>query len=256
MVKELKDHIGSLNCLASDHILFVSSGSDSSTNIYDQKLDLLFSIPSFRGRIISSYVNSIFSIVASITQDSSLFLISTSTGTITKVISLHNRQPLSVIVTNAWGFIVVFAEENIFNKSSEKWQICHFFMLYSINGEKICERKVDFIFSISAWVTFTSCDGFDYLGVCDDKGNLYAFEVYPFITSSEIQNDHNNKEKFDINDDFIDFNESSDSSSPLTPIFKSNTTVKTLFYWNDWRTIVGIGRDGSAFFVPLEYHQL
>ena len=256
LVKELKDHIGSLNCLASDHILFVSSGSDSSTNIYDQKLDLLFSIPSFRGRIISSYVNSIFSIVASITQDSSLFLISTSTGTITKVISLHNRQPLSVIVTNAWGFIVVFAEENIFNKSCEKWQICHFFMLYSINGEKICERKVDFIFSISAWVTFTSCDGFDYLGVCDDKGNLYAFEVYPFITSSEIQNDHNNKEKFDINDDFIDFNESSDSSSPLTPIFKSNTTVKTLFYWNDWRTIVGIGRDGSAFFVPLEYHQL
>ena len=95
------------------------------------------------------------------------------------------------------------------------------------------------------------------MAVCNEKGDLFVFEVYPFLSSTKIQSEHKNKEKTDITDDLIDFNpieNNENASSSLEPIFQSNTEVITLFYWNDYRTIVGIKSNGHAFFVPLDYH--
>ncbi|OHS96577.1 hypothetical protein TRFO_37259 [Tritrichomonas foetus] len=213
-IKEIKGHIGKINCLSSDDMFLVSGGSDSSTNMYDSKLEkTIFSIPSFQGEIVSCDSNHIFSIVVSITNDSSIFIISTITGTISDVISLNsNRHPISVKVTPLWCFIVVFDFEVINGK------IFYYLELFSNNGEKICEREITF--NISAWEAFSDEKGFDFLSIADDRGKLYIFEAY------ELQ----------IGE----------------PIYRSQFNIACIFYWKEMQRVVGICENGSVFFIPLK----
>ena len=223
---EIHGHFGKINSLVSDNLLLVSGGIDASTNIYlkvprkdlnhtskeNNKIKLAFSIPSFRAEIVSCSLNSTFSSVASVSDDSFLYVISTSDGSITHTISLNGRKPISVEITKTWGFIVLFEYEIINN------QKCYYLDLYSINGEKISERKIDFY--IVTLTCFSSFDGFDFIILADNHNKIYVFEAY-----------------------YLQIGE---------PIFRSPVNIFKLFYWNDFKTIVSICQNGTTFLIPLD----
>lgn len=235
--KEVKSNIGQLNYLISDHNLLVSCGSDSTANIYDQNINLVHSIQSFNGQIVSAYVNSTFSIVALINRNSSVLLISTTNGTLSKMLTFGNREPLKVIVSKSWGFVLVYLKEIFYEKNQERCKFNYYLALFTVNGEKIGEKKLPCVETILTWETFTSPDSFDYLAFADQKGNLFVTEIYPFIIGSNFMN--KNKKA---------------SEETLKPVFESETEIKTIYYWEDRRILAGICEDGSAFMIPLDYH--
>jgi hypothetical protein len=75
-----------------------------------------------------------------------------------------------VLVTNGWGFIVVYAQE-LRGGSSER-----FIYVFSVNGELLKKRKIDF--QVVVWTTWTTADRFDFIAMADDNGKLFAFEVF------------------------------------------------------------------------------
>jgi hypothetical protein len=78
--------------------------------------------------------------------------------------------PLRILVTPAWGFIVLCTEE-VCQDGTMFWML-----VYSINGLFI--RKVRLEMKIVAWVAWTTRSGFDYLAFADSQNRVLVIEVY------------------------------------------------------------------------------
>jgi hypothetical protein len=85
-------------------------------------------------------------------------------------IDLEIGKPLKVLVTPAWGFIVVCVKE-IVEEGSQFW-LC----VYTINGMFV--RKCSLKSKIVEWIAWKNRSGFDYLAYCDKGNHLFVVEVY------------------------------------------------------------------------------
>lgn len=92
--------------------------------------------------------------------EDSMLRIRSMTGVKVATVSLDDEVPISVLISNEWGFIVA--------KTS-----CHLFV-FDVNGKLV--RKVPNTASFITWNTFTTRDGFDYIVYTDAVG-LYFFEI-------------------------------------------------------------------------------
>ena len=90
-------------------------------------------------------------------------------GSYIRQIDSLKETPLNLIITTMFSFIVVHIQKLL--------------ILYSINGEKIREKKINF--ELSMWYSFRSSDGFDYLLISDTVGKLYICEAY-YLNVREI----------------------------------------------------------------------
>jgi hypothetical protein len=139
--------------------------------IYENNLTEPFLVmPSYGDGISCCCVNHLFFVAIIGTRDGSLILNSLNKGTIVRVVDLGGAVPHLILVTNGWGFIVVYAQELNGGNSEE------FICVFSVNGELLKKRKIDF--EVVAWTTWTTMDGFDYIALADDNGKLFAFEVF------------------------------------------------------------------------------
>ena len=133
-------------------------------------------------------------------------------GNIVRSINLNGAVPSLLLVTNGWGFIVCYAQ-----KISEG-KLKHYVYVFSINGELIRKRKLDF--EIAIWSSWTSNKAFDYMVISDDNGKLFAFEVF-YCNIGEM-------------------------------IYRCNSRITTLTYLQDIWCISAATKDGRILFVPYE----
>jgi hypothetical protein len=161
-----------ISCLAASRNFVVTGGQDTITDIWDVDTGTgpIHSITSFRGEIVCVAMCDEFKLAASSTRDGSISLISTSTGTTSRVIEIAPKSANLLQVTTGWGFIVAHTSEMI------QGIISYFIEVYTVNGDIIRRRPVTF--AIKAWTQWCSIDGFDYFLVVSEKGDLYTFEAF------------------------------------------------------------------------------
>jgi hypothetical protein len=169
---ELRFHKGDVVCLDEHGGWFVTAGRDAVVNVYaiDSLVGPRFSIPLYRDGITCCSVNAGFGLIASGTRDGFLVLSSLDKGSNIQVIDLGGRRPYAVLITKAWGFVVV-CETRLDNGILE-----YSISVYSPNGA--FARRQTMQDSVSAWTSFSSGPGFDYLVVATEQGKLLYCEVF------------------------------------------------------------------------------
>jgi hypothetical protein len=147
---------------------FICLGKIDTSITICKNLQVLETFPSFIDEIVCSAVSASYDLIVVGAHASSLFLISPSHRTITRVINLENRNPYRIEITEGWGFIVVY-EKQILSKKK-------FIELFTVNGEFI--RRTELDYSIRAWSSWKSKEGFDYLAISPKSGKLRVYEVF------------------------------------------------------------------------------
>ncbi|KAK8894389.1 hypothetical protein M9Y10_022824 [Tritrichomonas musculus] len=198
-------HLGKITCVNADELYLVTGGSDTATNIfisnysssnssssiqnnasnpnltltkssslYGNFSEFNFSFfhffPSFRDDVSCCAVNSHFDLVVSGTLDCSLFFFSPTHKDVMRIIDLHNKIPEKVLITDGWGFVVVY-ELNL-----EKGNEFQCIEVYNVNGDLIISKPLQF--QLQQWTTWKSVDGFDYLLMMSKGGIVFTCEVF------------------------------------------------------------------------------
>ena len=166
-------HTGRVNCIAVDGFLAATGGNDTTTNILnvDAKQILLSEIPSFTDAVVCVAVSQAFRVCVSGTRNGTIFVRSTTSMSTVRTINLGNNVPELVLITPAWGFIIVYSTRN------EAGRAHMYLSLYTINGEEIIGLK-EISCQIACWTSFVSRDGFDFVIFGDKAGKLYMFEAF------------------------------------------------------------------------------
>jgi hypothetical protein len=165
------DH-GNVTCLSADKDIMCVGRSDTSFTLYQvpDPCRVLHSFPSFRDEIACCASSSAFDLVAVGAHPSTLFLVSVRHRSITRVIDLHGSKPVSLTITNGWGFIVLYTTQVVSDREIPSVE------LFTVNGHLIRSVKLDF--SIERWSTWVSRDGFDYVIVCPKSGKIRKCELF------------------------------------------------------------------------------
>jgi hypothetical protein len=171
----LNPHIGDIRAVACVGRWLVAAGHDSSVTLF---LDLkrYWEIFLYRARPVCLSLSDTFKVVAAGMADMSIVLCSLVSGQVVHVADIRPLMPKRVIVTPAWGFVVVYAEEVVFEQKLS-WAV-----IFTVNGRQF--RKFELPFPVDNWCTWKSRQGFDYMALADKAGNLYVAEVY-FVESLE-----------------------------------------------------------------------
>ena len=171
----------------------------------------VFRIPSFTASIMCSAVNTPFHSVIVGTKDGSLMFCSLNSGSIVKIISTNDCRPASILVTPAWGFVVVYMTK------IEDGTVRHIISTYTINGDLVRTQQIDH--AIATWSCFRTCDGFDFIAMADDQGDCYIFEAFYLNITA--------------------------------PFYNSESQVASIFYMNMESVAVLVSQNGKVTFVPV-----
>jgi WD40 repeat protein len=169
--RDLLIHKSDILCLAQHKELFVTSSRDAVIQVFSTsnvQVPLL-SIPLYRDEILCCAVNSDFGVIASGTRDGFMILSAFPKGSTTQIIDLEGCRPVSLLITDGWGFVVVFM------KKITKGELQHFVAVYSVNGFFLRKKLVG---AISAWTSYCAPDGFDHLVWASDTGKLMSCEAF------------------------------------------------------------------------------
>ncbi|OHT12267.1 hypothetical protein TRFO_17943 [Tritrichomonas foetus] len=212
-------HLGKITSIAADERYLVTGGSDTATNIFsadDSSYNIKYFFPTFRDEVCCCAVNSHFDLVVSGTHDSSLFFCSPTHKIVTKIIDLNGRIPRKILITDGWGFVVVYESD------MEKGTECQCIEVYTVNGDFITSRQLSY--SIQQWTCWQTNDGFDYLLMISKNGLIFTCEAY-----------------------YLDIHKAVSDRILLKPL--------SLSYSYQFGTIVVNLNDGSIQMVPFRYHQ-
>lgn len=138
-------------------------------------------IPSFTGALRCCAVDDNFHTVVCGAKNGYLLLISANQGVITKMIDISGYRPIKILITPAWGFILVYSTLLTDGK------LHHFMTLYSINGELL--KKITLQCAVVSWSAYKSSDDFDYIAFADEEGKCYTFEAF-FLQPKQVFDTH------------------------------------------------------------------
>jgi WD40 repeat protein len=172
-LRGLLGHVGTVNCVAADDRNIVSGGADTILQCWLLS-DLALPpqrIPSFGGEISCVTMSKTFDMYVGGSVDGAIFIVSTRTGDVSRVISLQNNGiARRMLITKEWGFILAYITEMVDGRLS------HNLFTFSVNGDLI--RKVAIDAAVVAWTDWISPDGFDYVLVADERNRLFELEVF------------------------------------------------------------------------------
>ena len=118
-----------------------------------------------------------------------------------------------ILVTSGWGFVCVYSTKHT------KGQLRSFLTLYDVNGVMIREKELPC--GITAWSTFTTKSGFDYIIMATDTGKCYLFEAF-----------------------YLDIG---------SPFYEGEASIKAVHYSVDDNVAVVVFDLGKVGFIPVEY---
>jgi hypothetical protein len=166
-LQQLQGHTLPGTCIASDKGFLVTGARDSTLRVYSGgKLQNVF--VTLRDGATCCAVSEPFSAAVVGTMDNAIVVFELKNGTITQIADLNAATPSKVLITRAWGFILVAAADAKTNQQ--------FLLLYSIGGVLIKRAEVQF--QIKCWHGFRSPDGFDFVVASDPNGKISFFEAF------------------------------------------------------------------------------
>lgn len=172
-------HHSGVLCIHSDGEYFVAAGKDAVVNLYSVS-DLtrtIFSIPLYRDQIVCCAVSSKYKLIASGTKDGYLVLSSISRGSTVKVIDLEGCRPYLMLVTKAWGFIVIAATK------LDAGKVVHLLSVFNVNGQFIRSQLLSH--AITAWDTWRDEHAFDHVIMANEIGRIFSFEAF-YLDTKEL----------------------------------------------------------------------
>jgi hypothetical protein len=169
---DLRFHHSSVISVYQDAGWLVTAGCDAIVNVFSptDRTFPLFSIPLYRDEITCCAISAEFNLIASGTRDGFLILSSLERGSHVHVIDLNGKRPSAVLITGAWGFVIVTATK------LEAGNLEHSISVYSVNG--IFIRQMVIQDAAISWTTWSSATGFDFLAFATGQGKLYSCEVF------------------------------------------------------------------------------
>jgi hypothetical protein len=156
------------SCFASADRWLAVGRSDSSLSVYRDS-ELFWEVSLYREAVVAVAVSDQANVVAVMMKDSSLVICSLVNGAVVHAINLVPKLPRSLLVTPAWGFVVVHATEIVAGI------LQNYVTVFTINGEKVSQVAVGV--GIDAWCCWKSSNGFDYLALAGEKGAIYVADV-------------------------------------------------------------------------------
>jgi hypothetical protein len=161
--------VDSVSCIATDGEVIVVGGTDSIVRFWksDNFDGTVSSIVLYHGEITCCAISRGFDLIGAGTKEGLLFLISMKRLAPFEVISLDGCSPDLVLITDVWGFVVVSAiGQGIMQEDTVLF-------VYNVNGMRIREKVLPK--GLSAWTTWNSISGFDFLVmVCSDGSIVYC----------------------------------------------------------------------------------
>ena len=129
-------------------------------------------VANYRDVINCLCISSTFQISIIGTENGGLLVSSVNSGRIINVIELGNVEPLKVMITRSFGFIVVETKE--INEGISNYYIS----VYTNNGLYIRKKQISGI--IKYWVNWKSPKGFDYIAFVTEnsKENVVSYTLY------------------------------------------------------------------------------
>lgn len=186
---------------------------DAYLTLYHQN-KFKYTLQTFMKSITCLSMNFGFRQVVCGTSDNSLLFCSISSNylSIFRVVELDDGfQPIKIIITNSWGFVVVYL-----TKMNER-KLSHYLALYSINGDLI--KRVEISIQIQQLETYSTNDGFDFIVARDDAFNLYSFEAF-----------------------YLDLK---------NPFYNCDSSISNFFTIPDKSMAVQITQEGKIIFIPF-----
>jgi hypothetical protein len=110
-------------------------------------------------RIVCFAASKKFNITAVGCNDCKLRIRSITTGSKIATVELDNEVPVTVLITKAWGFVLVRTERSIF--------------IFTLNGIRF--NKFSAI--VKNWFTFSTGEGADYVAIVGQGGELNYFDI-------------------------------------------------------------------------------
>jgi hypothetical protein len=103
-------------------------------------------------------------------KDGFIHFVSLASKTCIRSVTLRGARPVKLLVTDAWGFVVVCVEE------CKKAGVAFGMMVFTINGLLVVRKELRAV--VRHWATWTSPDGFDWVVAIDDGNRMFVFEAY------------------------------------------------------------------------------
>ncbi|OHS97641.1 hypothetical protein TRFO_09350 [Tritrichomonas foetus] len=199
--------------LATHHDGWIGVGAkDAAVTLYNNYKATTQPVLSFRDSIKCICINPTFDSLICGTRDNWILFCSLNRGSVIRMVEVPGR-PQRIIVTDSMGFVAV-----TITKINEG-HIQDSIILYDISGEYIATTIMNK--RVTAMTCISSADGFDYLIISDDEGNIYSFEAF-----------------------YMNINE---------PIYKCNSQVIKIEYSKQESVIIIFCENGEVIFV---YHPL
>jgi len=111
-----------------------------------------------------------FKSLVCILNEEKMAIFSLVNGCLSGIIHLDGLQPMNVLITPSWGFIVSYCVKTISTTTH------HYLCIHTINGKHI--RTTEIPNSIHKWCSWSSKDGFDFLAFSNNHGKIYITEAY------------------------------------------------------------------------------
>jgi hypothetical protein len=158
--RRVLDHVSKF---AFDRDYWVAVADDSSVRLGP---DLDFNIPFYGDVVECCAISRSFKLVVCGTMTKRIVLIKLFEGEKVCVVNM-DVKPEMVLITDVWGFIVVYAKD-------ENGQ--PLVVVYDVNGRLM--RRAEIPGEIKCWAAWTSRDAFDFLVWVAKDGKVYVTEVF------------------------------------------------------------------------------
>jgi hypothetical protein len=202
--------LGAVCSVASSGEYLVVAAHDATLNMFGPRLK--YAVPLYGDSILCCAVSRAFGLAVCGTTSGKIVLCSLFDGTKLCSVALDGGYiPERVLITDSWGFIVTYAELNVSGKTS------HSIFLHNVNGRFI--RSISISFCVTAWCTWATPKGFDYLLVANELGKLSACEAF-FLRIDD-------------------------------PFHRCSETVVSLHYSTDLGAAVAVVKNGHVVFIPF-----
>jgi hypothetical protein len=156
-----------VNSVAADGpYLAVTISEGFSTLVFEHSI-LYAGIDQYRSEPVCCAVSGEFHVAVTGTKDGAILISDLTTRVITHVIELGAVLPVQILVSDSFGFVVVFAQGK-----GENW-----IFVLTVNGEFV--RKCAVPGKISVWTTWKSTDGFDFIAFAlEENQKIFTCEVF------------------------------------------------------------------------------
>jgi hypothetical protein len=153
-----------ITCIAAAGKCFLIGCEDSALWFY-RNGSVFWQTFAYRSAVKCCAIGAYSKVVVAGLADGSVIVSSLANGDIVHVLSVSPATPEKVLVTHAWGFIVVYAID-----AGRYW-----LFVWTLNGKLV--KQLEVRFPVGAWGCWRSTQAFDFIGLASPDGDVHVAEV-------------------------------------------------------------------------------